>query len=208
MAAAALVAATLAGCSHAMQTASASAVPSSSPRPSGPVQRPVNAADLHFMSGMIPHHAQAVLIAGWAPSHGASSSVQTLCERIVNAQRDEIVMMQNWLRDRGQPVPATDAKALHMMMNGMEHDMLMPGMLNDDELAQLDRARGTEWERLFLQDMIKHHAGAITMVDELLHSPGSAQDEMVFRFSTDVYADQTTEIARMTQMLNALGGAP
>ena len=117
-------------------------------------------------------------------------------------------MMQNWLRDRGQPVPATDAKALHMVMNGMEHDMLMPGMLNDDELKQLDNARGTNWDRLFLQDMIKHHGGAVTMVDELLHSPGSAQDETVFRFSTDVYADQTTEIARMTQMLNALGGAP
>jgi uncharacterized protein (DUF305 family) len=153
------------------------------------------------MSGMIPHHAQAVLIAGWAPSHGARQDIRLLCERIVVAQRDEIALMQTWLRDRGLPVP--DAKATHMkmMMDGMEHDMLMPGMLNDQELAQLDRARGSEFDRLFLQAMIRHHQGAISMVDALFKSSGAGQDETVFRFASDVYADQTTEIERMQKML-------
>jgi len=163
-----------------------------------------NAADVHFMSGMIPHHAQAVLIAGWAPSHGARPNLQVLCERIVVAQRDEIALMQMWLRDRALPVP--DAKATHMkmMMDGMEHDMLMPGMLNDDELAQLDKSRGTDFDRLFLQAMIRHHQGAISMVDDLFKASGAGQDETVFRFASDVYADQTTEIERMQKMLAAV----
>lgn len=153
------------------------------------------------MSGMIPHHAQAVLIAGWAPSHGARPDLKTLCERIVVAQRDEIALMQMWLRDRGLPVP--DAKATHMkmMMGGMEHDMLMPGMLNDEELAALDKSRGADFDRLFLQAMIRHHQGAISMVDELFKASGAGQDETVFRFASDVYADQTTEIERMQKML-------
>lgn len=153
------------------------------------------------MSGMIPHHAQAVLIAGWAPSHGARDNLRVLCERIVVAQRDEIALMQTWLRDRALPVP--DAKATHMtmMMNGMEHSMLMPGMLNDEELAQLDKSRGAEFDRLFLQAMIRHHQGAISMVDELFKASGAGQDETVFRFASDVYADQTTEIERMQKML-------
>jgi uncharacterized protein (DUF305 family) len=161
----------------------------------------VNPADVTFMSGMIPHHAQAVLIAGWAPSHGARKDVAVLCERIVVGQRDEIALMQYWLREHGQPVP--DAKSTHMTMkmDGMEHDMLMPGMLNDEQLAALDKARGSDFDRLFLQDMIGHHQGAILMVNELLASPGSAQDDVVYRMSSDVYADQTTEIERMGKML-------
>jgi uncharacterized protein (DUF305 family) len=164
-------------------------------------KRAPNAADLRFMSGMIPHHAQAVLIAGWAPTHGARADVRILCERIVVAQRDEIALMQTWLRDRGQPVP--DAKATHakMMMDGMEHDMLMPGMLTDPELAELDKSRGSDFDRLFLAAMIRHHQGAITMVDQLFGASGAGQDEVVFRFASDVYADQTTEIDRMQKML-------
>jgi len=156
------------------------------------------------MSGMIPHHAQAVLIAGWAPSHGARPSLATFCERIVVAQRDEIALMQMWLRDRALPVP--DAKATHMKMpmGGMEHEILMPGMLNDEELAALDKSRGTEFDRLFLQAMIRHHQGAISMVDELFKASGAGQDETVFRFASDVYADQTTEIERMQKMLAAV----
>jgi uncharacterized protein (DUF305 family) len=88
-----------------------------------------------------------------------------------------------------------------MMMNGIEHDMLMPGMLTDEEMAALDRARGPEFDRLFLEGMIKHHQGAIDMVDTLFNSYGAAQDEAVFKFASDVYADQSTEIARMSQML-------
>jgi len=173
-----------------------------SPSPLPPVVRlPYSTADVHFMSGMIPHHAQAVVIAGWAPSHGARSDVRILAERIVVAQRDEIALMQTWLRERGEPVPAADATHLRMTMNGMEHDMLMPGMLSADELARLDRARGSEFDRLFLTYMIRHHEGAITMVDQLFASHGAAQDEDVFRFASDVYADQTTEVDRMLTML-------
>lgn len=163
-----------------------------------------NPADVHFMSGMIPHHAQAVLIASWAPTHGASTNVRLLAERIVVAQRDEIALMQTWLRDRNLPVPDSNATHLRMTMNGMEHDMLMPGMLTPEELAELDKARGIEFDRLFLTAMIKHHGGAISMVEELTSSPGAANDEIVFRFSSDVFADQTTEIERMQKMLAAL----
>jgi uncharacterized protein (DUF305 family) len=188
------------GCSSATQTATTSqpapagrAGPSTAPRP--------NEADVHFMSGMIPHHAQAVLIAGWAPSHGASPPVQRLCERIVVGQRDEIGLMQAWLRQRALPAPAADATHLTMNMGGMTHDMLMPGMLSEAQLKELDAARGKDFDRLFLQAMIRHHQGAIQMVDELEAADGSRQDEVVFRFSQDVYADQTTEIRVMNQML-------
>ena len=161
----------------------------------------VRDADVDFMSGMIPHHAQAVIMAGWAPSHGARKDVAILCERIVVGQRDEIVMMQSWLRDRGQPVPDATSTRHKMKMNGMEHDMLMPGMLTDEEMAALDRARGPEFDRLFLDGMIKHHQGAIDMVDVLFKSYGAAQDETVFKFASDVYADQSIEIDRMNKML-------
>lgn len=163
-----------------------------------------NAADVHFMSGMIPHHAQAVLIAGWAPTHGASPDVQRLCERIVVGQRDEINLMQNWLRDRNLEVPPANSTRMKMTMGGMTHDMLMPGMLTDDQLKELDAARGKDFDRLFLQAMIRHHQGAISMVDELEAADGSRQDEVVFRFSSDVYADQTTEINVMKKMLDAI----
>lgn len=164
-------------------------------------------ADVHFMSGMIHHHAQAVLIAGWAKSHGASAELQRLCERIVVAQTDEIDLMQNWLRSKKEPVPEATPGPMKMTMNGMTHDMLMPGMLSEDEVKALDAARGPEFDRLFLLGMIKHHEGAITMVEELLASNGAAQDETVFRFSSDVVADQTTEIRVMKEMLAARGHA-
>jgi len=169
------------------------------------VRAPYSVADVDFMSGMIPHHAQAVLIAGWAGSHGARADVRILCERIVVAQRDEIEFMRTWLRDREQPVPAADATHHRMKMNGVEHDMLMPGMLSPEQLAQLDKARDAEWDRLFLTFMIGHHEGAIKMVDELFGSYGAMQDEDIFKFASDMYADQTTEIERMQKMLSAPG---
>jgi uncharacterized protein (DUF305 family) len=162
-------------------------------------------ADVHFMTGMIAHHAQAVLMAGWAPSHGASASLRAMCERIVVGQGDEIVLMQRWLRDRHELVP--DGDASHDMMPGMDHN-LMPGMLTPPQLMQLDSARGTEFDRLFLTFMIQHHLGAITMVNELFGSKGGGEEEIVFRFASDVYADQTTEIARMNRMLDALKRSP
>ena len=167
------------------------------------VRAPYSAADIEFMSGMIPHHAQAVLIAGWAGSHGARPDVRILCERIVVGQRDEIDTMRTWLRDRGEPVPAADATHHRMKMNGVEHDMLMPGMLTPEELARLDKARGPEWDRLFLEGMIKHHQGALKMVDDLFNAHGALQDEEVFKFVSDLYADQTIEIERMHKMLGA-----
>src|SRR5262245_3227971 len=169
--------------------------------PAGLGRLPYTDADVDFMAGMIPHHAQAVVMAGWAPSHGARADVAVLCERIVVAQRDEIAMMQTWLGDRGQFVPDAASTRHRMKMNGVEHDMLMPGMLTDEEMAALDGARGPEFDRLFLVGMIKHHQGAIDMVDVLFKAYGAAQDETVFRFASDVYADQSTEIDRMNKML-------
>jgi uncharacterized protein (DUF305 family) len=168
------------------------------------VNRPYTAADIHFMSGMISHHAQAIVMATWAPTHGASSSVRTLCERIINAQKDEIAIMQQWLRDRLQPVPEPSPTGMKMMMDGVEHEMLMPGMLTQAQMKQLDQARGSEFDRLFLTFMIQHHRGAVAMVKELFDTYGAGQDETVFKLASDVNVDQTTEIARMERMLAAL----
>jgi uncharacterized protein (DUF305 family) len=167
-------------------------------------RRPYTAADVHFMTGMIGHHAQAILMAGWAPTHGASPAVRVLCERIINAQRDEIATMQQWLRDRQQPVPDANPMGMTMKMDGMEHTMLMPGMLTEEQLKQLDAARGKDFDVLFLTFMIQHHKGAVQMVKELFGSYGAAQDDLVFKFSSDVNVDQTTEIARMERMLVAI----
>jgi uncharacterized protein (DUF305 family) len=183
---------------------SLAAIPQGGPEPKARpdlVRAPYSAADIEFMSGMIPHHAQAVLIAGWAASHGARPDVRVLCERIVVAQRDEIEFMRNWLRDREQLVPDANATHHRMKMNGVDHDMLMPGMLTPEELGQLDKARAAEWDRLFLTSMIRHHEGAITMVDDLFNSYGAMQDEDVYKLASDMYADQTTEIERMQKML-------
>src|SRR5262249_3231426 len=119
------------------------------PTPPGLGQLPYSDADVEFMSGMIPHHAQAVVMAGWAPSHGARPAFPVLCERIVVGQRDEIATMQTWLGDRGLPVPDATSTRHKMTMNGVTHEMLMPGMLTDEEMAELDRARGPEFDRLF-----------------------------------------------------------
>ena len=165
---------------------------------------PYTVADIHFMSGMIGHHAQAIKMAGWCESHGASSSVRTLCKRIINAQQDEIATMQRWLADRRQPVPEPDPAGMKMGMGGMQHTMLMPGMLTPEQMQQLDAARGTDFDRLFLTFMIQHHRGAVQMVKELFATPGAGQDELVFKFANDVNVDQTTEIARMERMLAIL----
>jgi uncharacterized protein (DUF305 family) len=168
------------------------------------VRRPYTAADIEFMTGMISHHAQAVKMAGWAESHGASRGLQIFCGRIAMGQTAEIGLMQQWLRERNQPVPEADARGMKMNMGGMEHYMMMPGMLTDEQMKQLDAARGVEFDRLFLTFMMQHHRGALTMVDKLFNTPGAAQDEIVFKFANDVQADQTTEIDRMQQMLDAL----
>jgi uncharacterized protein (DUF305 family) len=164
------------------------------------------AADVRFIQGMIAHHAQAVRMARWAATHGASESVQILAGRIDVGQRDEIAFMQRWLRERRQPIPDPDARhdmgSHRMPMPGTSAaGTLTPGMLTPEQLAQLDAARGSEFDRLFLTFMIQHHEGALTMVQQLFSSPGAGQDVNVFRFASDVEADQTTEIERMRTML-------
>jgi uncharacterized protein (DUF305 family) len=161
-------------------------------------------ADVHFMTGMISHHAQALVMSALAPTHGASPSVQTLCARIINAQNDEIATMQQWLRDRGQTVPEVHISGTGVMMHGADPMMSMPGMLTPAQLEELDRARGPEFDRLFLTYMIQHHKGAVTMVHDLFGTDGAGQDELAFKLATDIQVDQTTEIARMERMLAAL----
>jgi uncharacterized protein (DUF305 family) len=165
---------------------------------------PHTEADVHFMSAMIGHHAQALVMAGWAPTHGASPAVLRLAERIINGQEDEIATMQRWLRDRGRPVPGADSLGTTMTMHGTGHEHLMPGMLTQAQMKQLEQARGPEFDRLFLTFMIQHHRGAVSMVKDLFSSRGAAQDETVFKFANDVSVDQSTEIARMERMLEPL----
>ena len=161
-------------------------------------------ADVEFMQGMIPHHAQAVIMGRWAATHGARADVQRLCLRIVAAQSDEIGMMRRWLRERKQDVPDSTATRHVMKMGGMVHELMMPGMLSDDEMLQLDKARGPEFDRLFLNGMIRHHRGAIAMVDTLLTNGNAGHDDSVFRFANDVVSDQSAEITVMLRMLDTV----
>ncbi len=153
------------------------------------------AADVRFMQHMIGHHAQALTMTAMVPTHGAGEQLRTLAGKIDISQRDEIAFMERWLRERDQVVP-DDAHA---------RAMRMPGMLTPEQLVQLDRARGTEFERLFLSFMIQHHRGALEMVEDLFASPGAGQDSEIFRFVTDVDADQRDEIYVMQSMLDMLG---
>lgn len=176
------------------------AAPAPSATGVGPEHLPPSPADVRFMGDMIGHHAQAIHISRWAVSHGATPAVQRLAERIVVGQQDEIAIMQRWLRTHGQAVVEPDTAGHH----AMDHSTHMPGMLSPEDLARLDRARGAEFDRLFLTYMIRHHQGALTMVDQLFASQGAAQNDTVFRLASDVYAEQSTEIARMQSMLDAL----
>lgn len=170
------------------------------------LRNPYVEADVEFMYNMIGHHAQAITMSRMAPTHGASPEVQRLAARIINAQQDEIATMERWLRDRQKPVPTipTDGSAPMMIMNGETMHMLMPGMLTPEKMKELDAARGDEFDKLFLIDMIAHHRGAVSMVKDLFGSYGAAQDETVFKFANDVNVDQTTEINRMQKMLAAI----
>jgi len=167
------------------------------------LRRPYTKYDIEFMTGMIYHHAQAVVMANWAPSHGASKDVQILCARIARGQSAEIGLMQSWLKARNQPVPEADPAG--MPMGGMT--MLMPGMLTPEQMKKLDASRGPAFDKFFLVYMIQHHKGALTMVDTLFSHRGSGVDEVVFKFATAVHVDQMTEINRMEQMLNAIYAA-
>jgi uncharacterized protein (DUF305 family) len=171
----------------------------------------VSEADVAFMTGMIDHHAQALVMSALAPRNGAGPSVRTLAARIINAQKDEIRNMQTWLRDRGRPVPEVDESGTVRMPGGAGHDMhgahhagAMPGMLTPAQMEELRQAGGAGFDRLFLTYMIQHHQGAVTMVHDLFATDGAAQDDLVFKIASDIQVDQITEINRMKLMLDAL----
>ena len=201
-----------AGAQHAAMSGSVAHTPADQAKADAGVQ-PYTPADVSFMQGMIHHHAQAVVMARWAPTHGASDDVKILASRIDVGQRDEIAFMVRWLRDRHLAAPDPDA-----MYRAAEHqasmpemsmpDTLMPGMLTSEQMAQLSAATGSEFDKLFLRFMIQHHRGALAMVDHLFSAQGAGQELYVFRFASDVTADQTTEIDRMRGMLAAHSTQP
>ena len=154
------------------------------------------AADIKFMQGMIGHHAQAVEMVALIADRSANPDMKKLGLRIQISQDDEMNMMRKWLGDRGQEIPGPHA---HHMPGGM-----MPGMLSDEEMSALAAAKGKEFDRLFLRGMIKHHGGAITMVDDLFNTPGAAQEGGIFGFASDVISDQKMEIDRMGAMLREM----
>ena len=158
-------------------------------------------ADVRFMQGMISHHAQALEMTELLASRSEREQMHRLAQRIELSQEDEIQMMQEWLRSRGQRVTEIDA---HQVPGAVR----MPGMLTDEEMGQLGQAVAIEFDRLFLELMIKHHEGALTMVDNLLRQRGSAQDSQLFGFTSEITADQGIEIARMDSMLGGLSNDP
>ena len=158
-------------------------------------------ADVRFMQGMISHHAQALEMTELLENRTESDAMRQTARRIELSQEDEIEMMQDWLRERGQEVTAIDA---HHAPGAMR----MPGMLTDEEMESLADADGVAFDRLFLELMIKHHRGALTMVDNLLDQRGAAQDSQLFAFTSDITADQTAEINRMDAMLAELSPDP
>ncbi|HLE56641.1 MAG TPA: DUF305 domain-containing protein [Rhodothermia bacterium] len=200
---------TVAGCSTATRQTPAGAEPRSPAEQaradSG--RAAYTPSDVRFMQGMIRHHAQAIVMAGWAPAHAAREDVKILAGRIAVSQRDEIAFMERWLRERHETVPESTAQhdtAGHQMStSGSSMPELMPGMLTPAQLAKLSSATGSEFDRLFLTFMIQHHQGALTMVEQLFSSQGAGQEPYVFRFASDVEIDQNTEIERMRSMLRA-----
>jgi len=163
-------------------------------------------ADADFMTGMIAHHAQALIMSAFAETNGASLVIQTLAARIINAQNDEIQIMQEWLEKRDQPVPHFMIEDNQLMIHGVDHhhDMHMPGMLSSEQLQELEEAKNSEFDRLFLEYMIMHHEGAVHMVHELFNTDGAITGESTYRLASDIQVDQITEIDRMKLMLEEL----
>jgi uncharacterized protein (DUF305 family) len=154
-------------------------------------------ADVEFMQGMIAHHAQALDMTALLHPRSSRADMQKLALRIEVSQADEIGMMQEWLRSRGQEVPDPSAHQAHGAR-------LMPGMLTAEEMDRLAAAQGAAFDRLFLEFMIGHHEGALVMVKDLLSVPGAGQESEIFAFASDVNADQRMEIDRMRNMLEEL----
>lgn len=149
------------------------------------------AADVHFMQGMIAHHGQAIYMSRLAASRGANPRLLRFAQKIDQSQDAEIRLMQDWLRANNQYAPHADSWRM----------MSMPGMLTAEQLAQLDAAKGAEFDRQFLTLMIQHHKGALAMVADLFATPLAGQDVDVSVFANDVENTQTAEIAIMQQML-------
>ncbi len=159
-------------------------------------------ADVKFMQGMIAHHAQAVEMGALVEERSNREALLAMAQRISISQEDEMAMMRGWLEERGQQVP--DEHAHH----NMSEDDMMPGMLTAEDFEQLRQAEGPAFDSLFLQLMIAHHKGAIEMVETLLDQPGSAQDSVLYEFTTDVTSDQNSEIERMNAMLAGFSPDP
>lgn len=161
-----------------------------------------SADDVKFMQDMIPHHQQAVEMSALVADRTNRESIIDIAGRITASQADEISFMQQWLRDRDESAP--EAKSDHAMH--MSHEMA--GMASPAEMKALAAAEGVAFDRLFLELMIAHHEGAVSMVDHLLEQPGSAYDPVLFEFVNDIKNDQTAEIARMSAMLAGLSEDP
>lgn len=201
----------------AVAMALALALPSVEARAQAPKYVP---ADVEFMQGMIGHHAQALDMAALAGSRTRNESIQLLAQRIAISQKDEIRRMRNWLADRGQPIPGdggagpddqgrhAEGAAAHDGRHAGHDPQLMPGMLTPEQMARLAAARDAGFDRLFLQFMIQHHEGALTMVKTLFSSPGAAQETATFRYASDVDTDQRIEIERMRKLLAAMPPSP
>ncbi len=167
-------------------------------------------ADVDFMQGMVMHHGQAVEMTALIPSHTTNPRVRALGDRINRAQADEIQFMRRWLRARGEATAMAMPEAMpgmpEMTMSGKAMPT-MPGMLTSAQMDALRKARGAEFDRLFLTGMIQHHTGALSMVHDLFSAAGAGQDADLFNFATDVDNTQTAEIRLMQSMLKGSGAA-
>jgi uncharacterized protein (DUF305 family) len=161
---------------------------------------PRSPADVEFMQGMILHHAQAVEMTAMIPSHTQNKDLRSLGARISSSQSDEIKFMKRWLAARGESVSKATSKMPGM---DMSHEMMasMPGMLTPRQMEALQKAKGAEFDRLFLLGMIQHHNGALTMVKDLFDTAGAGQDAELFNFATDADNSQRAEIRIMENML-------
>src|SRR5882724_631516 len=164
-------------------------------------------ADVRFMQGMIMHHAQAVEMTALIESHTVNKNLRSLGARISSSQSDEIKFMKRWLEARGEPIspmrpemPRMDM-SMDMSADMSAHSMLMPGMLTEKQMEALKKAKGEEFDRLFLTGMIQHHGGALIMVKDLFDTAGAGQDAELFNFATDVDSGQRAEIRIMQTML-------
>lgn len=165
---------------------------------------PRSPKDTEFMQRMIMHHAQAVEMTALIESHTAKKDLRLLGARISQSQSDEMKFMKRWLETRGRPVSPPMPEMSGMKMSGMDmssHHMLMPGMLTPKQMDALKKARGREFDQLFLTGMIQHHTGALVMVKELFDTAGAGQDAELFNFASDVDSGQRAEIRIMQTML-------